>query len=71
MAKDTVCYQDLYKLVDERTSQIMNKFDLLEERVTTIENWKAGLMAKLSLIATLAGIVGSFFIDSIKKKLNL
>lgn len=71
MTKETVCYQDLYKLMDERTTQIMNKFDQMEGRVSTLERWKDGLMVKLSLLATIAGIIGSFFIDSIKKKLNL
>lgn len=60
-----ISYKDLYGLVDDRTNQIMEKFDGLEKRVSALE----GLKTQVVFLATLVGTVVSLSIDWLKRKL--
>lgn len=66
MAKEGVSYQDLYKLVDDRTNQIMSKFEDLEKRVSVLEGFKAQILIIGSVVIFFANI----FADWIKTKLG-
>ena len=62
-----ISYKTLYELVDERTNQIMAKFDGLDRRVTALE----GLKTQALLLASFAGAVVSISLDWIKRKLGI
>ena len=60
-----ISYKDLYGLVDDRTNQIMEKFDGLEKRVSALE----GLKTQVVLLATIVGTIVSLSMDWLKRKL--
>jgi hypothetical protein len=66
-----VTLHDVYELVDERTKEIYSRIDRIEARVSVLELWKEGLMAKLSMIVAAITFVATLGLDWVKKKLEL
>ena len=60
----------MYELVDNRTSDIMEKFDKLEIRVGTLERWQANIMGKLAIVSIIVSTLVAFIIAEVKSKLR-
>jgi len=68
--QDQVTNRQLYELVDNRTSNIMDKFDKLEIRVGTLERWQANIMGKLAIVSIIVSTLVAFIIAEVKSKLR-
>ena len=68
--QDQVTNRQLYELVDNRTSDIMEKFDKLEIRVGTLERWQANIMGKLAIVSIIVSTLVAFIIAEVKSKLR-
>ena len=66
MPRNGVGFREVYSLVDDRTNQIMAKFDGLEKRVSALESLKTQAL----LLASFAGAVVSLSLDWIRKKIG-
>lgn len=64
-------YKEIYDLVDNRTQEINKKLDDMTNRISSLEQWRANLLGKFSIVAALVGIFSALLVDSIRKKLNL
>ena len=71
MTPKTPSYQDLYELVDNRTKEIMIKFDVLDSRVDKLETWRETITLKITALASIVGVVTGLTMDLIKKKVGL
>ncbi len=71
MTKNNFSVQDTYELVDRRTAEIMLKVDSLGDRVGILENWRANLMGKLTLVVAIVGFLVSLFSGWVKEKLRI
>lgn len=64
-------YKDLYELVDDRTSEIMAKFDTLEQRVGRLESWKGELTGRITVAVGVVMFFVYFLADVIKQRLKI
>ncbi len=70
MAKN-IDYQVVYELIDKKTDLIITRIDGISARVGILENWRANLMGKLTLIVAIVGFGMSLLSGWIKEKLGI
>ena len=71
MTKTDSIIRDTFELVDRRTTQIMDKFDKLEERVGVLETWRANFIGKMTIIVSVLAFGLTLFTDWFRKQLKI